>query len=185
MQRADEHGGAQENRSQKCMLHRGCLFCKTGKEKEVVQQMGLYAPALRAIAPVKLRYRRVGGVALEEKVSLIPGYVFFESSEGELPARLTRLENVLRLLTYPDGDWKLTGYDDQFAKMLFKADGVIGFSKAIFDEGNRIHILDGFMKDYEGSIIRVNRRARTAEVSVDFQGKKISMWLGYELLQKM
>lgn len=165
--------------------YRGCLFCRTGKEQDVVRLLESLMPELSAIAPVKLRYRRTGGQAFEERVSLMPGYVFFETRETVLPGKLKGIENVLRLLTYPDGDWKLTGYDDQFTRMLFDAGGVIGFSKAVFNEGNRIQILDGFMKNYEGSIIRVNKRARTAEVSIDFQGKKITMWLGYELMESL
>ena len=165
-------------------IWRGCLFCRVGREQSVVQAMKTYAPGLRAVAPVKLRSRRMGRSAREEWVSLVPGYVFFESREPELSVRLTRLEDVLRLLTYPDGDWHLTGYDDQFARMMFDNNGEIGFSKAVFDEGNRIHILEGFLKDCEGRITRVNRRAKTAEVCVELQGKRISMWLGYELMEK-
>lgn len=163
---------------------RGCIFCKAGREKNVVQAMRIYVPELRAVAPVKLRSRRMGRTSKEERVALIPGYIFFESDEPVLSVKLTKLEDVLRLLRYPDGDWHLTGYDDQFARMIFDNNGEIGFSKAVFDEGNRIHIVDGFLKDHEGSITRVNRRARTTEVLIDFQGKKISMWLGYELIEK-
>ena len=51
---------------------------------------------------------------------------------------------------------------------------------AYFDEGNRIRILDGFLKDYEGSIIRVDRRHRSVQVKLMFQGKTLTTWLGYE-----
>ena len=48
--------------------------------------------------------------------------------------------------------------------------------------GDRIRILSGFLKDYEGCVTRVNRKKRTVEVCVDFQDKKVSMQLGYELV---
>lgn len=163
---------------------RGCLFCRTGKEHSIIQEMRQYVPELRAIAPEKLRNRRQNRREIEEWVPLIPGYIFFESDKPELPAKLTQMQNALRLLRYPDGDWQLRGYDDQFARLLFENDGRLGFSKAVFDEGNRIQILDGIMKDYQGMITRVNRRARTAEVTIMFQGKKISIWLGYELMER-
>ena len=70
----------------------------------------------------------------EERVLLLPGYVFFESHEPELSMKLSRQEHVLRLLTYPDGTWHLRGYDDAFARMLFRENGEIGFSQAVFDE---------------------------------------------------
>lgn len=166
-------------------VNRGCLFCKGGREEKVVLALTLHFPMLHVISPVKQRYRRVGGKAIEERVTLLPGYVFFETREPEIPLRdIVRQPNVLKVLKYPDGGWRLKGYDDQFARMMFRENGEIGFSKAVFDKGDRIHILDGFLKDLEGSIVRVNRRARTVEVRVDFQGKIISMWLGYELVEK-
>ena len=44
-------------------------------------------------------------------------------------------------------------------------------------------MLDGFLKDYEGYITRVNRRKKTVEVTIDLQRKKAIMWLGYELVE--
>lgn len=181
---------------------RGCLFCKSGKEEEVVQRFEMALPDGKAIFPTRTRIRRKGDMVTEETVALLPGYVFFEihtyenhkaqSGERDLDGRdpievallaLTRADSILRLLRYSDGRWQLIGFDDQFAKMLFDAGGNIGVSQAYFDRGNRIRILSGFLKDYEGFIDRVNRKRRTAEVQVDLQGKKVSMWLGYELIE--
>ena len=163
-------------------FHRGCLFCRTGREENVIRQLRFLIPQVRALAPKKTRYRREGGVAREETVSLLPGYVFFEAPDDALMAPVIRLEDVLRLLAYSDGDWRLHGSDDQFAGLLFGAEGSIGLSTAYFDEGDRIRVTGGFMMEYEGFITRVNRRARTAEVRIPFQDKQITMWLGYELI---
>lgn len=179
-------------------IFRGCLFCKSGKEEEVVQRFEMALPNGKAIFPTRTRIRRKGDEVAEEVVALLPGYVFFEihihenhnhaaRSNGRDPIEaalqyLTRAESILKLLRYSDGRWQLIGFDDQFAKMLFDAGGNIGVSRAYFDKGKRIRILSGFLKDYEGSISRVNRKRRAAEVQVDLQGKKVSMWLGYELI---
>ena len=69
--------------------------------------------------------------------------------------------------------------------MLFKEDGNIGLSQAYFDKGDRIRILDGFLKDYEGNISSVNRKNKTVEVTVNLQGKKVIMRLGYELVESV
>ena len=187
---------------------RGCLFCRTGKEVEVVQRFSMSFPDCRAIVPTRTRIRRSADAVQEDNVPLLPGYVFFEMDEsqcvsgddsdkpdaaepdnrGQTPAdavlqRFVRENGVLKLLRYTDGDWRLHGSDDLFAEMLLRTGGNINVSQAYYDEGNRIRILSGFLKDYEGCITRVNRKTRTAEIHVDFHGKNVTMWLGYELLE--
>ena len=182
---------------------RGCLFCRTGKEQVVVQQFQKSFPGGKAIAPTKSRYRRTKDDAIEERETLLPGYVFFEVDDSDAQKEqgsqfpvgegavdylehelrvFSRSDDVLRLLKYTNGDWRLHGADDMFAGMIFKTDGNIGLSRAYFDEGDRIRISSGFLKDYEGSIARVNRKTRAVEVSVDFHEKNVRIWLGYELI---
>lgn len=174
---------------------RGCLFCKSGKEADVIDRFRTTFPTGEAIYPTRTRIRRVHDVAIEERVPLLPGYVFFQIAEQEPEAtgvadailvallEFSRIDSVLKLLRYSDGTWRLFGPDDEFAEMLFKSGGNIGLSTAYFDKGNRIKILDGFLKDYEGYITNVNRKKKTVEVTVNLQGKRAIMWLGYELVE--
>ena len=174
---------------------RGCLFCKSGKEAEVIDRFRTNFPTGEAIFPTRTRIRRVHDAAIEERVPLLPGYVFFQIAEQEPEApgttdanlvtllEFSRIDSVLKLLRYSDGTWRLFGPDDEFAEMLFKSGGNIGLSTAYFDKGNRIKILDGFLKDYEGYITNVNRKKKTVEVTVNLQGKRAIMWLGYELVE--
>ena len=174
---------------------RGCLFCKSGKEAEVIDRFRTNFPTGEAIYPTRTRIRRVHDAAIEERVPLLPGYVFFQIAEQEPEAtgvadailvallEFSRIDSVLKLLRYSDGTWRLFGPDDEFAEMLFKSGGNIGLSTAYFDKGNRIKILDGFLKDYEGYITNVNRKKKTVEVTVNLQGKRAIMWLGYELVE--
>ena len=174
----------------KAVCH-GCFFCKTGKEDDVVRRFQTLLPRGRAITPTRSRYRRVKGTAIEEMVPLLPGYVFFELGKDETDDLQYALQsffmadNVFKLLRYTDGSWQLHGHDDNFARMLFETGGNIGISQAYFDVGKRIRILSGFLKDYEGFIVRVNRKAKTVEVSVELQGEKVNMRLGYELVEPM
>lgn len=181
---------------------RGCFFCRSGKETEVVQRFSSAFPNFRAIFPTCTRYRRMKDGAIEEHVPLLPGYVFFETNDSQETAAslqddtpapsfqdienslmaFSRTAHVLKLLHYTNQDWRLHGSDDAFARLLFEAEGNIDISQAYFDEGDRIRILSGFLKDYEGCVTRVNRKKRIVEVCVDFQDKKVSMQLGYELV---
>ena len=184
--------------------YRGCFFCRSGKEAEVVQRFHVAFPGSRAIFPTCTRYWRTKNEAVEYRVPLLPGYVFFETdaSQAVVPStldgiRFQRLQtidaslldfahsvHVLKLLRYANEGWRLQGSDDAFAQTLFSVEGNIDVSQAFFDEGDRIRILSGFLKDYEGCINRVNRKARTVEVGIDFLEKKVRVWLGYELVAK-
>lgn len=164
----------------------GCFFSISGKEKDVVQRFQLALPEGKALFPTRSRIRRKGGVAIEDIVPLLPGYVFFEVNHDDVEddlSRLVRANSFMRLLRYSDGRWRLIGSDEQFAALLFKTGGHIGISQAFFDEGKRIRIIGGFLKNYEGYINRINKKTRTVEVRIDLQGKKTFLWLGYELVE--
>ena len=175
-------------------ISRGCFFCKSGKEAEVIIHFKTAFPNGEAISPTRTRIRRVHDTTIEECVPLLPGYVFFQITENEPEApgiidtilmallQFSKVDSVIKLLRYTDGTWRLWGSDNLFAEMLFKSSGNIGLSTAYFDRGNRIRILDGFLKDYEGYITNVNRKKKTVEVTVNLQGKRIILWLGYELV---
>ena len=168
-------------------ISRGCFFCKSGKEADVINYFSTTFPNGEAISPTRTRIRRVHDTAIEEQVPLLPGYVFFQITEKEPEApgiidailmallQFTKIDSVLKLLRYSDGTWRLFGSDNLFAEMLFKTGGNIGLSTAYFDRGNRIKILSGFLKDYEGHITNVNRKKKTVEVTVNLQGKKVIM----------
>ena len=178
----------------------GCLYCRTGYERNVVNY--LLDREIRAISPIKIRFRRRGGEKILEKVSLFPGYVlfavddgvdfsgfspdFWQGSDDDPLLRDDRIRHVLRLhsdvikILY-DGDfcWTLNGDDRAFAEKLFAVNGEIGISKASY-VGDRIHIRKGFLEEYEGSITAVNRRAKTACITVTIKDKVFRLWLGYE-----
>lgn len=175
----------------------GCFFCKTGKDEEVVQHFNGIFPEGMAIAPTRTKIIRTRDAAMEARVPLLPGYVFFRIGESgkQTPGigdtlsqellEFSRIDSVLKLLRYSDGTWRLSGSDRLFARMLFDTTGNIGLSQAFFDKGDRIRILNGFLKDYEGYITSVNRKNKTVKVAIDLQGKKVTMQLGYELVERL
>ena len=159
----------------------GCLFCRTGKEEEVSRNMTHEFPGLKAIVPKKSRYRRSHGIATEETVILFPGYVFFMCDHNIQIRDYLKREDVYRILTDGEGSWILQGTDRIIAKELFLINGRIGISQAYY-VGGRIKVVDGFLKDFEGDIIRVNHRARTAQIQVRLDGRVFSLWVGFELI---
>ena len=160
----------------------GCLFCRTGREDKVVLQLRQIYPQVDVIAPVKIRYRRRNNTHIVEKVKLFPGYVFFKTdSESFHISHIAILRDIIKPLLTNDGDnWQIQGSDRQLVEELFEYKGQIGLSYAYYDAGNRIRIESGFLKNYEGSIIGVNRRAKTAHIRSTINGKIFDLWLGFE-----
>ena len=164
-------------------LKYGCISCRTGCEDRLTREISEKYQDMRVIFPKKKRVRRMGGTAIEEETGLFPGYVFFSTRAEELDLRDIFLKDyAYKLLKNPDGDWPLRGSDRRFAEMVFAEGGVIGFSRAFY-EGDRIRVAEGFLKNYEGNIVRLNKRAKTAEIQIELHGRIVTMWLGYELLE--
>ena len=161
----------------------GCLFCRTGREKRVAEEIEAELPGIRVIFAEKLRKRRQGRSSVEESVALFPGYLFFRADTDFDAQVLARRQDVFRLLRDSEGFWQLCGDDLTLARELFRQDGVVGFSKAYF-EGDRIRITDGLLKAYEGQIIRVNRRSQTAQIALGMGGQEVTVWLGFELIER-
>lgn len=161
----------------------GCLFCRTGKEKRIAGEIETELPGVRVIFAEKLRKRRQGRSFAEESVPLFPGYLFFRADADFDAQPLARRLDVFRLLRDSEGIWRLRGEDLILARGLFQQNGVVGFSKAYY-EGDRIRITEGLLKTYEGRIIRVNRRSQTAQIALGVGGQEVTVWLGFELIER-
>ena len=159
----------------------GCIFCQTGKEKSVARSVEKNYPTVRAFSPEKSIRRRSGGRFTEEERILFPGYVFFRANACFPAERIGDMAGVLRVLRGQDSGWALQGEDRAFAEWLFRFDGRIGFSKAWF-EGEKIRILQGPMKGFEGKIVRVNKRHQNAMIKVRLDTREIDVGLGSDLI---
>lgn len=160
----------------------GCLFCKTGKEQSVAEQIQATCPNVRATTMRQLKYRTCKKVKTQEEAILLPSYVFFEAPSSMEPSIEFPTQNVIRVLSMDSGIWQLQGEDERFVRWLFQYDGLLGFSKA-YKEGDRIRIISGPLKDMEGKIRRVDKRGMSGQVILSFYGKDVPVWLGFELVR--
>ena len=161
----------------------GCLFCTTGKEMAVARMMHAVYPEVRAVAARQEKHKSVNGQKMKVEAVILPSYVFFEAPEDLESIALLPSTDVIRVLSY-EGDWRLAGEDERFAKWLFQYDGLLGFSKA-YREGERIRIISGPLKDMEGQIKRVDKRGHSGQVELQFNQKKVLVWLGFDLVDPM
>ena len=162
----------------------GCIFCLTGKEASVAEKIKLNFPDICALALRQKKRKTKTGRTTVENVVLFPGYVFFKTDEDNFVFELTRIDGVLSVLSTPKGDWRLWGEDEKFAAWVFQNHGLIDFSKA-YREGDRIHIISGPLKDYEGEVIKIDKRNRNGQVALCFSGKTMKVWLGFEFINSI
>lgn len=162
----------------------GCLFCTTGKEMLVAEQLQQVCPEVHAITARQEKHKSLGGKKTKQEVIMLPSYVFFEAPVDMQPHACFPRESIIRVLTTLDGCWQLAGDDERFVHWLFQRNGLLGFSKA-YQEGERIRIISGPLKDLEGRIRRIDRRGRSGQVIMEFNGKTISVWLGFDLIDPM
>lgn len=161
----------------------GCLFCITGKECLVAARVQALYPQIHAVAVRKEKHLTREGRKLRTEAVLLPSYVFFEAPEDTDVSPLAELQDVIRILTMDAGLWQLQGEDERFARWLLGYDGLLSFSQA-HREGDQIRILRGPLKDMEGRIVRVDKRGRSGQVALNFNGREIVVWLGFELVEE-
>lgn len=159
----------------------GCIFCKTGKERSVAEQIQNTCAGVRAVTMRQIKYRTFQKVKTREEAILLPGYVFFEAPASIAPFAEFPKQNIIRILFTDSGVWQLRGEDERFVKWLFRYDGLLGLSQA-YKEGERIRIISGPLKDMEGNIRRVDKRGMSGQVILNFYGKVVPVWLGFELI---
>jgi transcriptional antiterminator NusG len=123
------------------------------------------------------------GKTIKQFRPIVSGYVFF-SSEMEPDWRtIIGFKDIFYPLRYSDDSKCLRGYDIAFVHWLIRHNGVIGVSKAI-QCGTRIKIVEGPLKEYEGNIIKVNKRQKSVMIQIDTEGIINTVWLSYEYIKE-
>lgn len=155
----------------------GCVFCETGREMAVAEQIQRQCERVRARAVRQEKYHSHEGRKSKVISTILPGYVFIEAPQDFEMSLLPR-EFVYRVLTAGE-TWKLIGSDRAYAEMIFRYDGLLRFSQALW-EGERVRIVSGPLKDMEAQIVRIDRRGRSGQVKMNICGKSFLVWLAFE-----
>ena len=159
----------------------GCLFCRTGKEEAVAKEVQAAHAQVRAVAASKEKHKTRHGEKTKIREVFLPGYVFFETPQDMSALDWLPKTDVIRLLQYGDGLWKLSGEDREFARWLFRYGGLLRFSEA-YKVGDRVRITSGPLKDMEGWITKLDRRGKSAQVVLHFLNAPVPVWLGFDLI---
>ena len=157
-----------------------CIMVKTGGEDKfkdrAAEKLALSGYDSKFYFFKKQMHTRNGASFMEP---LFPGYVFMEigSLERETIEALKRVSGFYHFLFDNANPQKLKGNDLIYYSAFRQSGEVLGVSCARFDEKQRIKIVEGPLKGFEGKIIRVNRRCKRVTVEIEMFGysKKVDL----------
>ncbi len=164
------------------------LQCLSGKEDLVRKKLSLSAGSELPeifIPRRKMKIRR-GGRTLQEEYVLFPGYLFFhcESVNQTLVQWCREIPEALRFL--PDNREIQPLRPDErelLSRLLFQGE-IIGDSAVRFNTNNRIEVVRGPLKGFEGQIIKVNRRKGRAKVRLDMYDRSFEVDFSFFDIEK-
>lgn len=162
----------------------GCLFVQSGYEEQAIQYIDRYLEDFEAMGLEKIQYRSREGVRTQERNRLMSGYVFFRTVTDVDEYELRNVIGFIRLLCYESGDWQLYGADERFARYVFEKDGLLGVSTAC-KIGDEIRLIDGPLKDHEGSILKMDRHRKNGLIALRCQGRVFQVWLPFDVISPL
>lgn len=160
----------------------GCFFCITGKEEVIAKGIELLRPDMRVTPLRQIKRKTLCGQTTRHEQIIMPGYLFFEAPDDDWPK--PKVDGIVRALHTDDGRWQLKGKDEAFARWVLDMDGLLTFSKA-YQEGERVRFISGPLKDFEGSILKVDRRNKNGLVEVTFHQTVRRIWMGFDLVERV
>ncbi len=143
-------------------------------------------PGVRLFWPRRsLRIRRAGKWR-EMLQPIFPGYLFLEadSLDTGLHHGLRGVPGFLRFLPSNRNVQPVSDRDARPLVGLLRHGEIVRKSIAVFDENNRIRILEGPLKGLEGLIVKVDRRKGRAKVKLDLYDETRLVDFGFTSLEK-
>lgn len=164
-----------------------CIFCLTGKEESVARS--LQNQGFGFLIPYSQRLVVKQGLSVNEQRKLFPGYVFIETDtftpQQEVGVRHTEdVIKILSYLSYENKSYALVDQDRTFLEWLWKKNGTIEISH-VFKEGDKLRIIDGPLKDREGSIVSINLKRRCVAMQVANSNILGKIWCSIEIVEKI
>ena len=159
----------------------GCLFCRTGHEDATADDIRRQFPDILALSAAQMKHKSVQGKRFHERCIMLPGYVFLKTSRDTLPVSLYRLPGVLRLLYEEERFWTLRNENKEFAAWICANNGLIDISKA-YSVGQSVRIVDGPLKERQGSILKVDKRNRNCYIALKFNACVFQVWLAFDYI---
>ena len=167
-----------------------CISVRTGIEESYISTVQSVldspdSPFSGKLYFLKKRMRLKTGKEYFEP--FFPGYVFLQTEElDDAKLRiLAKYSGFLRYLPSTTDIQPLSKLDLEIVTSMLKFGTTIEIVPVMFDENDRIIILDGPFKNLPGKIIAVNRRNKRVNIQLDFMNGMRVIGLTYEEIKKL
>jgi transcription antitermination protein, nusG family len=162
----------------------------TGKEKNFIEDAEFKNKfdelSYSIVFPQRILKIRKAGKVTEKQLPVFAGYLFIGTDKisKELYQHLKRCKGFYRFLPNNQEPKFLEGRDFEILNQFISFGGLAKISQVVFDENDRIKVIEGPLSGLEGYIVRVNKRKGRATVCLDMCQTAFSIDLGFEILNK-
>lgn len=162
----------------------------TGKEKNFIEDAEFKNKfdelSYSIVFPQRILKIRKAGKVTEKQLPVFAGYLFVGADEisKELYQHLKKCKGFYRFLPNNQEPRFLAGRDLEILNQFISFGGLAKISQVVFDENDRIKVIEGPLSGLEGYIVRVNKRKGRATVCLDMCQTAFSIDLGFEILNK-
>ncbi len=160
-----------------------CVYCRSSFEHKVIEALQREYCEAKVTALYQDKWKIINGHRTIKKQNMLPGYVFILSEEELEHFRLNKINNVVRVLGRSEEGYLLKGSDIEFARWVFRNNGLIETSKG-YSVDNKVVITEGPLKDLEGSIEHIDKRKQIMLVKLGFDGNDINAWLPFDWVEE-
>ncbi|UTY27683.1 antiterminator LoaP [Treponema putidum] len=162
----------------------------TGKEKKFIEDAESKNKfdeiPYSIVFPQRVLKIRKAGKVTEKQLAVFAGYLFIgtDGISRELYQHIKKCKGFYRFLPNNQEPKSLQGRDLEILNQFISFGGVAKISQVIFDENDRIKIIEGPLSGLEGYIVRVNKRKERATICLDMCETSFSIDLGFEEISK-
>ena len=159
--------------------HIYCLFCRTGAEYRICEDIRKKFPDLYPLAAMQEKHKIVNKHDEIDRRVFLPGYLFLYTKEPFDFETMLRMDDIYKILGEESSAHELQSSDRAFAEWLLRNNGLIGISR-IMNQNNKITVKSGPMKYFAKKIVKLDKHTKNALVRMDFLGTARDIWLAFE-----
>lgn len=157
-----------------------CLFTLTGQEEKLANELNEEYEYCLATPLMKMAHRSRMGEKYDIQEVFLSSYVFlYLPKDKDIKYVRSKRQYYFKVLSRNNDDGKLFGSDLEYAKWVMDVNGILSVSEAIKIDG-KVKIVNGPLKQLEGSIVEYSKKNRNCCIEIDFLGQKTRAWLPFE-----